>query len=266
MLTPPPTGGELILRTTRRLVTPKRFSTASDNTGSLRQVADGVYVGSGLRAGEHLVSPVYEGGIVGPPVRADVVADQSMAVSITLPFVGGVLATVSRELCGTAADIIVSVYNKRLSLKADVALASLQLRRIVPGRGVGARYLSSFADGVWLGQTKRVDLLAGDNQVDWSIEGGSLVVDVTGWDRRGDLELRYSLAAAYAFGLVKKHPYRDGNKRTGFLVMATFLDINGYELDATDEDVVTAIISLASGALSETMFTEWIRRHTGLQR
>jgi len=71
-----------------------------------------------------------------------------------------------------------------------------------------------------------------------------------------------SLAAAYAFGLVKNHPYRDGNKRIGFLAMATFLDINGYELDATDVEVVTATLSLASGASSETEFTDWIRSHS----
>jgi len=70
-----------------------------------------------------------------------------------------------------------------------------------------------------------------------------------------------SLAAAYAFGLVKNRPYRDGNKRIGFLAMATFLDLNGHELDATDVEVVTAILSLASGASSETAFTEWIRSH-----
>jgi death-on-curing protein len=81
------------------------------------------------------------------------------------------------------------------------------------------------------------------------------------WHYDPDADLP-SLAAAYGFGLVKNHPYRDGNKRIGFLAMATFLDINGYELDATDAEVVTAILSLASGALSETTFTDWIRQHT----
>lgn len=71
-----------------------------------------------------------------------------------------------------------------------------------------------------------------------------------------------SLAAAYAFGLVKNHPYRDGNKRIGFLAMAAFLDINGYELHATDVEVVTTILSLASGASSEAAFTDWIRSHS----
>lgn len=71
-----------------------------------------------------------------------------------------------------------------------------------------------------------------------------------------------SLAAAYAFGLVKNHPYRDGNKRIGFLAMVTFLGINGHELDATDADVVAEMVALADGTVSEDELAEWIRRHT----
>ena len=70
------------------------------------------------------------------------------------------------------------------------------------------------------------------------------------------------LAAAYAFGLVKNHPYRDGNKRIGFLAMATFLGLNGYELDATDAEVVAEIVSLADGSASEESLTDWIRGHS----
>lgn len=69
------------------------------------------------------------------------------------------------------------------------------------------------------------------------------------------------LAAAYAFGLVRNHPYRDGNKRIGFLTMVTFLGLNGYELTASDADVVTTFVALAEGSLSEAVLTEWIRRH-----
>jgi death-on-curing protein len=70
-----------------------------------------------------------------------------------------------------------------------------------------------------------------------------------------------ALAAAYAFGLVKNHPYRDGNKRIGFLAMITFLGINGHELDATDAEVVTAILALAEGTVSEDDLADWIRAH-----
>ena len=53
------------------------------------------------------------------------------------------------------------------------------------------------------------------------------------------------LAAAYAFGLVRNHPYRDGNKRIGFLAMVTFLGVNGHDFSATEADVVTEILALA---------------------
>ena len=70
------------------------------------------------------------------------------------------------------------------------------------------------------------------------------------------------LAAAYAFGLVKNHPYRDGNKRIGFLAMATFLGMNGRDLTATDAEVVAEILALADGGTSEESLADWIRRHT----
>lgn len=66
------------------------------------------------------------------------------------------------------------------------------------------------------------------------------------------------LAAAYAFGLVRHHPYRDGNKRIGFLTMVTFLGINGYRFEATDADVVTQFVALAAGEVSEAQLAAWI--------
>ena len=70
------------------------------------------------------------------------------------------------------------------------------------------------------------------------------------------------LAAAYAFGLVKNHPYRDGNKRIGFLAMITFLGMNGHDLQATDADVVTTFLALADGSISEESLATWIRQHS----
>jgi death-on-curing protein len=70
------------------------------------------------------------------------------------------------------------------------------------------------------------------------------------------------LAAAYAFGLVRNHPYRDGNKRIGFLAMVTFLGINGYAFDATDAGVVTQFVALAAGNVSEDRLADWIRNHS----
>ena len=74
------------------------------------------------------------------------------------------------------------------------------------------------------------------------------------------------LAAAYGFGLVKNHPYRDGNKRIGLLAMVTFLGINGRDLRATDAEVVTTIVALADGSVSEEELAGWIRRHSARRR
>lgn len=70
------------------------------------------------------------------------------------------------------------------------------------------------------------------------------------------------LAAAYAFGLTRNHPYRDGNKRIGFLVLVTFLELNGLEFDAPEAEVIAEIVALAAGATSEEQLAAWIRRHT----
>jgi death on curing protein len=68
-----------------------------------------------------------------------------------------------------------------------------------------------------------------------------------------------ALAASYAFGLVGNHPYRDGNKRVGFLAMVTFLGINGLDFEATEAEVVEQILRLAGGSLPEERLAEWIR-------
>ena len=78
------------------------------------------------------------------------------------------------------------------------------------------------------------------------------------YGRGVDLE---TVAAAYAFGLVRKHPYRDGNKRIGFLSLVTFLGINGLEFDATEQEVVSEMVLLADGKLSEDQLATWVRSH-----
>lgn len=70
-----------------------------------------------------------------------------------------------------------------------------------------------------------------------------------------------SLAASYGFGLARSHPYRDGNKRIAFLAMAIFLGLNGYDLEASEEDVVTVMLSLAAGRMSEVALARWVRSH-----
>jgi death-on-curing protein len=85
------------------------------------------------------------------------------------------------------------------------------------------------------------------------------------WNYADDADVPM-LAAAYAFGLVKNHPYRDGNKRIGFLAMVTFLGLNGYELDATDAEVVAEIVALADGSVSEESLVDWIRQYSDKRR
>ena len=67
------------------------------------------------------------------------------------------------------------------------------------------------------------------------------------------------LAAAYGFGLVRNHPFYDGNKRAGFLAIGLFLELNGFELDAEEADAVKTIVYLAAGDLTEKALAEWVR-------
>jgi len=76
------------------------------------------------------------------------------------------------------------------------------------------------------------------------------------YKKRPDLA---SLAAAYGFGIVKNHPYRDGNKRVAFLTMVVFLGLNGFDLVAAETDVVTTMLTAAAGGCSEAELAKWIR-------
>lgn len=69
------------------------------------------------------------------------------------------------------------------------------------------------------------------------------------------------LAAAYAYGLAKNDGYRDGNKRTAFISCYTFLGLNGLRLEADEADVVATMLELATDAISEEGFAEWVRAH-----
>ena len=69
------------------------------------------------------------------------------------------------------------------------------------------------------------------------------------------------LAAAYAYGIARNHPFVDGNKRTGLVVSETFLLINGYELTASNAEVVVAFVALAAGELDVPTLADWFRGH-----
>ena len=66
------------------------------------------------------------------------------------------------------------------------------------------------------------------------------------------------LAASYAFGLSRNHPFVDGNKRTSLVVAELFLALNGLQLDASDAECVTTFLALAAGELSEKELAAWI--------
>jgi len=70
-----------------------------------------------------------------------------------------------------------------------------------------------------------------------------------------------ALAAAYAFGIGKNHPFVDGNKRTALVVLELFLELNGSVLTADDVACVVVILALADGSLSEAGLADWVRRH-----
>ncbi len=68
-----------------------------------------------------------------------------------------------------------------------------------------------------------------------------------------------ALAAAYAFGIARNHPFVDGNKRTAAVVSETFLALNGFALTASDAELAVAFIDLAAGELSEAELEAWLR-------
>ncbi len=68
------------------------------------------------------------------------------------------------------------------------------------------------------------------------------------------------LAASYAIGIARNHPFLDGNKRTAITVAAgVFLPLNGYRLDAPDSDIVKTMLAVADGSMSEADFAAWLR-------
>jgi death-on-curing protein len=69
------------------------------------------------------------------------------------------------------------------------------------------------------------------------------------------------LAAAYAFGIARNHPFVDGNKRVALLALEAFLLDNGFELVADDIATYEAIVKLAGGEVGERGFADWVRKH-----
>lgn len=70
-----------------------------------------------------------------------------------------------------------------------------------------------------------------------------------------------ALAAAYAYGIARNHPFVDGNKRTAAVACELFLQLNGYVLVAGDPDLYPVFLGLAAGEISEEELTIWLRDH-----
>jgi death on curing protein len=70
------------------------------------------------------------------------------------------------------------------------------------------------------------------------------------------------MAALYTAGLVRNHPFVDGNKRAGFVVGILFLELNGIRFIASEEDATQAVLSLASATLDEAGYTAWLRANS----
>lgn len=67
------------------------------------------------------------------------------------------------------------------------------------------------------------------------------------------------LAALYTAGIVRNHPFVDGNKRTGFATGAAFLRLNGFDLRATEPEATKAVLALAAGELDDAGYANWLR-------
>ena len=70
-----------------------------------------------------------------------------------------------------------------------------------------------------------------------------------------------SLAAAYAFGVARNHPFTDGNKRTAWVIARLFLKLNAVELAFEKADAIRTMLALASGELDEEALADWFRSH-----
>jgi len=70
----------------------------------------------------------------------------------------------------------------------------------------------------------------------------------------------FEIAASYAFGLARNHPFVDGNKRCAFVVSAVFLELNGYELNAPEAEAAIVFLKLAAGELKEAELARWFEQ------
>ncbi len=69
-------------------------------------------------------------------------------------------------------------------------------------------------------------------------------------------------AALYALAIARNHPFVEGNKRTAYVALELFLELNGVRFTASDAEAVVGMLAMASGELDDSEFTPWVREHT----
>lgn len=70
------------------------------------------------------------------------------------------------------------------------------------------------------------------------------------------------MAAAYAYGLIRNHPFNDGNKRMGFTTAVLFLELNGYRFTASEVDATVQTLALAAREIDESQYAAWLSEHS----
>lgn len=76
----------------------------------------------------------------------------------------------------------------------------------------------------------------------------------------------FKLATLYTAGIVRTHPFVDGNKRTGFVIGVLFLELHGFDFTASEEDATQGVMDLASGTLDEAGYMAWLRENAKRRR
>jgi death-on-curing protein len=74
------------------------------------------------------------------------------------------------------------------------------------------------------------------------------------------------MAALYTAGIVRNHPFVDGNKRTGFVIGILFLELHGFDFKGSEEDATQSVMALAAGTIDETGYTAWLRENAKRKR
>lgn len=110
---------------------------------------------------------------------------------------------------------------------------------------------------------QQLSLFGGPSGVrDYGLLESALARPKNVWAYAEDQPSLSRLAAAYVFGISSNRPFVDGNKRTAMVVSFAFLDVNGLEVIAIQEDAVLATMALAAGEMTEDQLTEWFQHNT----